>query len=142
MASLPVVITGAHLNLFVNNQIYKEVESVSFSIEYSEEPIFQIDSPYPAEIAGGKITVSGTVNGLRLKLSGGIEAKNMRSLFNDASASPYISLRFNDRSTQEDILFVPMAKVTNQSHSVAAKGTYKLNFSWIGLVPFTALDRS
>jgi hypothetical protein len=142
MASLPVVITGAHINLYINNQLYKEVESVSFTVSYGEEEIFGIDSPYPQEIAGGKITVSGSVNGLRLKLSGGLQAKNIRSLFNDVSASPYISIRISDRATQEDIIFIPQCKCSDESHTAPSKGTYKLNFNFKGLVPFFALDRS
>lgn len=142
MASFPVVITGAQINLYINNQLYKEVESLSFTIDYGEYEIDQIDSPYPAEIAGGKIRVTGSVNGLRLKLSGGLQAKNMRPLFSDVSAAPYISIRVSDRSTQEDIIFIPQCKVSNETHTVPNKGTYKLNFSFIGMVPYFALDRS
>jgi hypothetical protein len=142
MASLPVVITGPHINLYINNQLFKEVESISFSVDYGEDEIYGVDSPYPQEISGGKITVSGSVNSLRLKLSGGLQAKNMRSLFSDVSASPYISIRISDRATSEDIIFIPQCKISNESHSVAAKGTYKLNFNFKGMVPLFALDRS
>lgn len=140
--SLPVVITGAQINLYINNQLYKEVESISFSISYGEEEIYGVDSVFPQEIAGGRVSVSGSVNGLRLKLSGGLQAKNIRSLFSDVSASPYISIRISDRSTQEDIIFIPQCKCSDESHSIPSRGTYKLNFNFKGLVPFLALDRS
>lgn len=142
MANLPVVITGAHINLYINNQLYKEVESLSFNIDYGEEEIYGIDSPYPQEIAGGKITVTGTVNGLRLKLSGGLQAKNIRSLFSDVSATPYISIRVQDRATQEDIIFIPQCKVSNENHTAQNRGVYRLNFNFKGMVPYFALDRS
>lgn len=142
MASLPVVLVGAKIVLFINNQQYKEVESLSFTVDYGEYEIGQIDSPYTAEIAGGKITVNGSVQGLRLKLSGGLQAKNMRPLFSDVSAAPYISIRVQDRETQEDIIFIPQAKVSNESHSVSNRGTYKLNFNFMGMIPLFALDRS
>ena len=83
MASLPVVITGPKINLYINNQLYKEVESISFTVSYGEEEIYGVDSVFPQEIAGGKVSVSGSINGLRLKLSGGLQAKNIRSLFNE-----------------------------------------------------------
>jgi len=142
MASLPVVITGAQINLYINNQLYKEVESVSFTVSYDENEIRGIDSQYPQEIAGGAISVSGSVQGLRLKLSGGLQAKNIRSLFNDVTANPYISIRISDRATQEDIIFIPQCKCSDETHSIPSRGTYKLNFNFKGMVPYFSLDRS
>jgi len=141
MANLPVVLTGAHIELWINNTRYKEVESLSFSISYGEEPIYGIDSPYPQEIAVTRIEATGSVSGLRLKLSGGLQAKSMRPIFTDVLSSPYISIRIVDRATQEDILFIPQAKVTRESHTIPNRGTYKLNFDFRGLVPLFALDR-
>jgi len=140
--SLPVVITGAQITIFWNNQLYKEVADVSFGIDYGEEEIFGIDSAYSQEIAGGKVTVSGNVSGFRIKNSGGLQAKNLRPLFTDVSANPYVSLRVTDRSTSEDILFIPQCKVVSENHSIPATGTYKLNFSFKGMIPLMALDRS
>jgi hypothetical protein len=142
MASLPVVITGSHIILYINNQLYKEVENVTFTVDYGEEEIFGIDSVYAQEIAGGKITVSGSVNSLRLKLSGGLQAKNMRPLFTDVSAAPYISIRIQDRATQEDIIFIPNCKVSNESHTAPNRGVYRVSFNFKGMIPLFALDRT
>jgi hypothetical protein len=140
--AIPVVITSAQIIIQWNNQQYKEVADISFTINYSEEPIYGIDNVYPQEIAGGKISVSGQVNGYRIKLSGGLQGKNLRSLFSNVSATPYVSLLVEDRTTQENILFIPQCKITSESHSIPNKGTYKLNFSFVGMVPLMALDRS
>jgi len=142
MASLPVVITGAQIEIYWNEKLYKEIADISFTVDYGEDEIFGIDSPYAQEIAGNKIMISGQVNGFRLKLSNGLQAKNLRPLFTDVSAAPYISLRVSDRSTKEDILFVPQAKVTSENHTIPARGTYKLNFSFKGMIPLFALDRA
>lgn len=142
MASLPVAITSAHITIFWNNQQYKEVADVTFTVDYDEQEIFGIDSPYCQEIAGGKITISGQVSGFRLKLSGGLQAKNLRPLFSDVSANPLVSLRVSDRATSEDIIFIPQCKISSESHTIPTKGTYKLNFNFKGMVPFFALDRS
>lgn len=142
MASLPVVLTGAQIELWINNKQYKEVESLTFNVSYGEEATYGIDSPYPQEISVTRIEVAGSVSGLRLKLSGGLQAKSMRSLFTDVMSSPYISIRVTDRATQEDILLIPQAKITREAHTVPNRGTYKLNFDFRGLVPFFALDRS
>lgn len=139
--SVPVVISGASINLYINNTLYKECDNVSFSTG-GEEAIYGIDSPYPQEIAVSRIVTGGAVSGLRLKLSGGLQGKSMRSLFTDVAASPYISIRLQDRATQEDIWFVPQAKITRENHSVGAKGTYKLSFEFTAIMPLFALDRS
>jgi hypothetical protein len=137
-----VTIVGAQIEIFWNNQQYKEVADISFTVDYGEEEIYGCDSPYPQEIAGGKIAISGSVNGFRISNSGGLQAKVLRPLFTDVSAAPYVSLRVSDRKTSEDIIYIPMCKISSESHSIPTRGTYKLNFSFKGMVPLFALDRS
>ena len=139
--AVPVAITGAQISIFWNNNQYKEVADISFTVEYGEEPIYGIDSPYIQEISGGKISVTGQVKSFRLKQSGGLQGKSLRPLFTDVSAAPYVGLRVSDRSTGEDIIFIPQCKVTSESHTIPAKGVYMINFSFIGMVPLFALDR-
>ena len=135
-------ISGAQILVFLNEKKFTTTQAVNFSIDYGETPIFGIDSPFAQEIATTKVTVSGNLNGLRLRNSGGIQALNGRSLITDLISSPYVSIRIQDRVSQEDILFVPRCKIGNESHSVAAKGIYHLNVSFIGIIPLLALDRA
>jgi len=137
-----LVMAGAHINLYINNVLYKIVQSVSFTVDYAETPIYGIDASYPQEIAPGKIMVTGNVSGMRIKQSGGLQGSNMRPLFSDFAASPYISIRITDAQSKEDILYIPNAKVTRESHTIGTKATYKLNFDFIGQIPYFALDRS
>lgn len=140
--SQPIVLTGAHIKLYINNQVYKLVQSISITVDYGEQEIYGIDAEHAQEIAPTRLSVRGSVNGLRVKNSGGLQAQNMRPLFVDLIASPYISIRIQDRSTGEDILFIPNAKVSSETHSIATKSTYKMNFNFVGQVPLFALDRS
>jgi len=140
--AVPVTITGAQISIFWNNTQYKEIADITFTVSYGEEEVYGIDSQYPQEILGGKISISGNVTGFRLKNNGGLQAKNLRPLFTDVSAAPYVSLRVSDRSTSEDIIFIPQCKITEESHTIPSKGVYKLNFSFKGMVPLFALDRS
>jgi hypothetical protein len=137
-----IILTGPNILLYINNTVYKVAQSINFTVDYSEEGIYGIDCPYPQEIAGGRCTIRGSVKGLRVKYNGGLQASNLRPLFTDLAASPYVSIRVTDRSTGEDIILLQNAKVTNEQHSVAIKGTYKLNFDFVGQIPFFALDRS
>lgn len=136
------VLTGAHIKLYLNNKVYKEVQAVSFSVDYGETEIYGIDTPYAQEIATTKVTVRGSVQGLRLKMSGGLQGSNLRPLFTDIAASPYISIRIQDRQTGEDIVLIAQAKVTRESHQITTKSTYKLSFDFVGQIPLFALDRS
>lgn len=135
-------LTGAHIVVYINNAKYKAVQGISFTIDYGEQEIYGIDCPYPQEIAGTRISVRGKIDGLRLKNNGGLQGANARPLFVDAVASSYISIRIQDRQSQEDILFIPNAKISNQQHSIGAKAVYKMNFDFVGQIPLEALDRS
>lgn len=140
--AVPIILTGANIKLYINNQVYKVTQSVSFVVDYGEEEIRGIDVGWAQEIGGGTMSVRGSVQGLRVKNSGGLQASNIRPLFVDLLASPYVSIRIQDRSTGEDIVYIPQAKVTQESHSASTKSTYKLNFSFIGQIALFALDRS
>lgn len=139
---VPVVLVGAHIKLYINNQIYKAVQSITVSVDYGESEIYGIDAAYAQEIAPTRISVRGSVQGLRVKNSGGLQASNIRPLFLDMLASPYISIRIQDRTSGEDILYIPQAKVTQESHSMGIKSSYKMNFNFSGQIPLFALDRS
>lgn len=136
------ILTGAHIKVFVNNKLYKVAQGVTFEIDYGEAEIYGIDAPYAQEISGNKVTVRGRISGLRIKYSGGIQAENARPLFTDSAAAPYVSIRISDRQSGEDIIFVPQAKVSKESHQIGTKSTYKLSFDFVGIVPLMALDRA
>lgn len=140
--AVPIILTGAHIKVYINNQVYKTVQSITLTVDYGEQEIYGIDAAHAQEIAPTRLSVRGSVQGLRVKNSGGLQAQNMRPLFIDLLASPYISIRIQDRSTGEDILYIPQAKVTSESHIAATKSTYKMNFNFAGQVPLFALDRS
>lgn len=137
-----LVLTGANIVLYVNNIKYKTVQSISLNVDYGESSIYGIDAAYPQEIASTKVIVSGSVQGIRLKLSGGLQAVNLRPLFKDLAAAPYVSIRIQSRADGEDIIFIQNAKVTRETHQMSTKSTYKLNFDFIGQIPLWALDRS
>jgi hypothetical protein len=140
MAAL--TLTGSLINFYVNNTVYKVAQTVTLEVDYGEDAIYGIDSPWPQEIAGGRISIRGSVKGLRIKNSGGLQAFNLRPLFTDMAASPYISIRIQDRSTMEDIVLITNAKVSNEILTAPAKGVYRLDFNFIGQQTLFALDRS
>lgn len=137
-----LVLTGANIKLYINNKIFNTVQSISLNVDYGETEIYGIDAAYAQEIASTKVTVRGSVQGIRLKLSGGLQASNLRPLFKDLAAAPYVSIRIQSRYDGEDIIFIQNAKVTRETHQIGTKSTYKVNFDFIGQIPLWALDRS
>lgn len=137
-----IVMTGAMIKLYVNNKLYKEVQSLTLDVDYGETETYGIDVAYAQEIATTKVTVRGSVQGIRIKYSGGLQAASLRPLFNDIFSSPYVSIRIQDRSTGEDIVFIPNAKVTRERHMAGAKQKYSLNWDFVGQIPYFSLDRS
>jgi len=133
---------GADIKLYINNKVYNVAQSVSFEVDYSESAIYGIDTPWPQEIAGGRVSVRGNVRGVRIKYSGGLQGSNIRPSFTDLAASPYISIRIQDRQTGEDIALIERAKVSKESHSAGLRGSYKLNFDFEGQMILFALDRA
>lgn len=138
----PITLTGAHIKLYINNQVYKVVQSITITVDYGEQEIYGIDAAHAQEIAPTRLSIRGSVQGLRVKYSGGLQAQTIRPLFIDLLASPYISIRIQDRQSSEDILYIPQAKVSQETHTMATKSTYKMNFNFVGQVPLFALDRS
>lgn len=134
-------VTGAHVKLYINGVVYNEVQQVSYTIDYGEEPIYGIDSVFPQEIKITRISVQGNVSGVRLGNSNGLQGENIRPGIRDSVFAPYISLRLYDRKTGEDIVFIPYAKVTNEKTDISAKGVVKLSFNFSGLQPQQPLDR-
>lgn len=131
---------ASDIKLYLNNKQYNVTQSVSWTIDYQEEPIFGIDSFYPQEIAGSKTTISGNVVGFVLKMDGGLQGLGIRPLLHQALQSPYISVRIEDRSNKVDLLFIDRAKVSKESITSTAKGLVTLNFSFVGIVPLQTLD--
>jgi hypothetical protein len=140
--AVPVILTSALIKLYINNRLYNVVQSISLSVDYAEQEIYGIDAMHAQEIAPTKLTVRGSVSGLRIKNSQGLQALSIRPLFQDLMSSPYISIRIQDRQSGEDIVYIPQCKVTEESHSISSKSTYKMNFNFVGQVPYFALDRA
>ena len=73
------VLRGADIRVYVSGNEYPECQSLSWNIDYGEEPTYGIDSPFAQEISSDKISVQGTVSGVRIKLSGGLQGHELRA---------------------------------------------------------------
>lgn len=138
--SQSVVLTGANCKFYIGGKLYPEVQSISYTIDYGETEIYGIDSIFPQEIATTRVSVQGSVSGIRLKLSGGLQGKDGVTKINQRIFAPYVSIEVRDRQTDVKLIFIPECKVTKESTQIATKGTIKVNFSFKGIIPYNPLD--
>lgn len=138
-----LVIAGPECRLYLNNKVYSVAQDVSLDVDTGEYSIFGINSPYVQEIAGGgQINIKGSVKGIRIKNSGGLQGSNAIPLFFNVAASSYISLRLESRSTGETIWSIPRAKIGKISEGVKIKGVYHFSFDFVGQILYWPLDLS
>jgi len=138
--SQSIVLTGAQCKVFIGGKLYPEVQQMSCTIDYGEQETYGIDSIYAQEIATTRISVQGSVSGLRLKLSGGLQGKDIITKINERLFAPYVSFEVRDRQSDQKILFIPQCKITTQNIQIGAKGVVKLNFNFKGIIPYEPLD--
>jgi hypothetical protein len=135
-----VTLTSSHVRIYINGKIYKEAQSVSYSIDHGVSEIFGIDSPHPQELADGRKSVSGNISAIKIKYSGDLQAYNAVTLTQDVLQNPYISIKIEDRSTGEVLLYIPNARVTNEQMGIATKRSVSYSFGFKGLVGYRPLD--
>lgn len=136
------VVRGADIILWINDVIYPQVNSAAWDIDWGEQPIYGIDDPFPQEIAPvGRVSVQGSISGLKLRFDGGLQGAQIRSIIGSILSAPYISIRIQDRVVKEDLLYIVDGKVSRERVQVQAKGLVSINFNFIGTKPFQPLDR-
>lgn len=132
---------GADIILYINNKVYNPAQGVSYTIDHQDEEIYGVDSFYPQEIAPKRSSVAGSIRGIRTKNSGGLVALGIRPLAVSPLKGNYCSIRIKDRLSGEDIIFIPQCRVFNEQNGAEAKGTWKLSFSFKGIVAIQSPDR-
>lgn len=135
-----VVLTGALVKIYINGKVYKEAQSVTYSIDAGISEIFGIDSSFPQELSDGRKSVSGSIQGLKVRYSGDLQAYSAISLTQDILKNPYFSLRIEDRSTGETLLFIPNARIASEQMAIAARRSVTYSFNFKGLVGYRPLD--
>lgn len=135
-----MVMRGADIKLYLGGKLYPCTQDIRYTIDYGEQEIYGIDSAFPMEIAVTRVSVQGTVSGVRLKTVGGLQGYDLRTKIQDLLHAPYISLRIQDRHTDSNILWVPQVKVTNEQMQVRAKGIVQVTFQFKGIIPYNELD--
>lgn len=135
-----VTLRGADIKIYISGKLYPEAQSANWTIDYGENEIYGVDSQFPQEISPNRLSVQGSITGVRVKSSGGLQGYDARSKISEILYAPYTSLRIKDRHSGRDILWLPQMKVTSESVQIQAKGVVRLNFNFKGIIPYNELD--
>lgn len=134
-----VTLRGADVKLLINGKPFP-CQAITYTIDFGETEIRGIDSFFAQELVPTKISVKGTINGIKIKGTGGIQGFTLRSRISEVSYAPYIQLHLKDRHTDSDILIIQQCKVTSETLTVQTKTTAKLTCSFIGILPLSEMD--
>lgn len=135
------VLVGANIRVYINGVAYNECQSITYTLDTADQELYGIDSMFPQEIVPTRSTVSGSVQAIKLKNTGGLQAKGIRATLKDVLKLPYVSIRIQDRQTGEDIILIPKARVSSETFSAAIKQSVKVSFNFRGILGMQPLDR-
>lgn len=132
--------SSSSIKVYINGIVMPNIQSLSYSVSNQEEEVWGIDSTSPQEICSVKTTVNGTISGIRIKASGGLQANKISPLQGEVLESNYFSIKVEDISTGFAILFVPYAKISKEDTQIQAKGIVKFSFNFLGIMAQQELD--
>lgn len=135
-----IVLSGAKIKAYFGGTLLKELQSISYTVDWGETAIYGCDSAFPQEVCTTQVSVKGSGTIYYVQGNQGLAGKEIRSRVNEILHAPYISMRIKDRQFNEDIFFCPQIKVTSESMQITAKGTCKIQFNFIGIIPYMAAD--
>lgn len=134
------VLTGPDLKLYINNRPFGKAVSVAWRIHNGVHAIRTVDDLLPAELADGPITVSGSVEVIRLRNDGGLEGQGLVALPAEHTLGKYITIHVLDRRSDSIVFQTGKVRVTDQSWQARPRslllGTF--TFEGIGYVNETA----
>lgn len=126
---------GAGVRLVVNGVIIGFATGLTFTRSTSSKFIYGIDSPYAVEIAKTAYSVQGTLTGLRIRDSGGLDGVGIMDESN-ASAyfnSKYCVMEIVDRATNKNMFTIQKVIFDQDSWSIQAKQLVSFSANFKGI---------
>jgi len=133
-------LTSAEVLVYLNGNLFPELQSINYSISRGEEEYFGIDSIFAQEIRATKITISGSISGVISKGVGGLAGKSAVTTLFQALEAPYVSIKIKNRYTDSDLIFIPHVKFDNEQVGIAIKGVVKFSVNFKGIIAYNELD--
>jgi hypothetical protein len=126
------ILTGAGILLQANGNTVGFATGIQFTRSQNTKVIMEVDSPYAAEIMPTSFTVSGTLSGIRLRNTGGLDGPGIMDLSKVQSIfyQQYTSLIVVDRVTNKNIYTFSKVMFDSDSWTITSKNviTFSANF--------------
>lgn len=130
-----VLQAGASVRLIINGITLGFATGLSFTRSTASKYIYGIDSPYAQEIVNTTYSVGGTLTGVRVRASGGLDGfgimdlSTLQSYFNQK----YCTLEIVDRSSNKTMYTIQKVVFDQDSWTIQARSiiTFSGNFKGV-----------
>jgi hypothetical protein len=130
-----VIQTGAGVKLLINGIVVGFATGISFTRGINTKEIYGIDSPLPQEIIATTYSVRGTLTGLRVRDSGGLDGYGIMDI---SDLSRYFNFKYStievvDRATSKTIYTIQKCVFDQDSWNIQARApiTFSANFKGV-----------
>lgn len=132
--ALQNLITGASLVLYINGIVVGFATGITFTRSQAIKSIYELDNPYVAEMMPTQYSIDGTLNGLRIRQSSGIDTNGIMdlssvSMFFDQK---YVNIELLDRLTGVRIYSIQRCIFSTDSWSIQNRGILSFSASFRG----------
>jgi len=128
------VIAGCHLKCLINGQVFGYVSGVpQLNVDSPYRQVQEIDSNITKELIPTQTTISGTLQVLRGRSTGGLEGAGMAASGRDALLQKYIDIQLVDRVTDEVVFWAIKCQITRQTWAITPKQLVVGQISFIGV---------
>lgn len=114
----PQVVSGAHVVVYLNNQVYSRVKEISFQSTEPAREVQTIDTLLPAEEIPGPVRCRVTMRVYRLHRDGGAQGAGATTTWADITRQKYAAVVVIDRATDTVIFRADRAKLVSEDWPV------------------------
>lgn len=126
-------LSGADISVYVNGRLFPPVSEITWQANTGRHAIQGIDKAEPQELVPGNTTITGTMEIIRTKRSGGIEGAGLMASVTKILQEKYFSLLLIDRSTDSVLLYIEDASVDGYTGRAGARGIVTLSVQFEGI---------
>lgn len=138
-------LTGARAKLYINGTLVGLATDCNWSLPYGMEPVHTLGRFEPQEIVPvSQEAIEVSMNGMRVVnfgphvgFDGNVDTAKMVPVLKDLLNNKDVTIRIEDRQTNENIMEIVRCRSRGYSSQVGAKGMVTYSMQFIGII---ALD--
>lgn len=129
---LESILHGAGLKLYINGVVIGYATGINFTRSQGVKPIYELDSPFVAELMPTTYSISGSLSGIRIREVAGLDTNGIMDL-NTVQAfflQQYVDIELVDRRSGKVVWTIQRCIFSQDSWSVSARSisTFSANF--------------